>query len=151
MQTRQEVLERSARQRAFCGGLLGRRERIQSVAPEHLIGLVGEQHRVTVERDAKFRSWIAGRPRCKQRRGGDLVFERVRDVVGIGRQEQVAPECLNVTVWPLSATKRCACDVETVRFDRIEDAQARVGRIARQQDDFNSSAVQQLIDVRAAF
>ncbi len=98
------------------------------------LGLVVEQHRVAVERDAQLIGLPARRLRRQDRRGRDAGDERLRDAFGIGRQEQVRAECVHVRQRRLAARERRAHDVQAVVLDRIEDAKARVGGVARQQD-----------------
>ena len=52
----------------------------------------------------------------------------------IGRQEEVGAERRHVARRRLALGERGARDVEAVVLDRVEDAQARVGGVARQQD-----------------
>ncbi len=62
----------------------------------------------------------------------------MRDVFRMRRQEHVGRERLDVGMRRRAIRERGALDRQAVVLDRIEDAQSRIGRIARQQDHLDA-------------
>ena len=103
----------------------------------HPLAFVAEQHRVAIEGDTQLLTG-ARRRRAGQDGGGSHTGrQRAADILGVGREEQVGLERRDVVRRRRAAGKRRAADVQAVMLDRIEDAQAGVAGVARQQDDFH--------------
>ena len=111
------------------------RERREPLLLVDALGLVGEQHRVAVERDPqtrRSRSLLTALGKIVAAAWPSSSARRTSPV--IGGQEQVGAERRHVARRRLALGERGARDVEAVVLDRVEHAQARVGGVARQQD-----------------
>ena len=148
VQAFEERLEGSSLQRAVGRLGLGRSERFEALFLEDPFGLVGEQHRIAVEGDLEGLGRVGGLPRTEQRGRCNAALQGPGDVLGLGGQEQIAAERLRVGIGTRSGGEGRTHDVQVVGGDGIEDAQARVRRVPRQQDDVDAAFAKPAIDVQ---
>ena len=129
----QQLGKGAFRQRVLRVFLLVFDEGLQSLFLVDAFRLLGEQHRIAVEGDANLLQRLAEvvRRAFVDQAGGHLGFHRRLDIFLGGRQEQIHIEGIEVLGHRLTAGEGGAGDVETVMVDGIGDAQAGVGRIAR--------------------
>ena len=146
VQPHEERFERPALQRAVGGLGLRFGKRFKPFALEDLLGMVGEQHRVAIEGDLQAFGGIRGARGADQRRGRHAVFQCAGHVLGFGGKKQVAAERLGVAVGAVAGGKRGAHDFQPVRADGVEDAQAGVGGVAREQNHVHAATAEQLVD-----
>ena len=94
-------------------------ERIQTIALVYLLGLIGEQHRVTVKGDAQLVGFLSGAAHLRGHDGGRGVAfgEHFAHVLRIGRQKQVGAEGGHIRIRALAASEGGAGDIETVMPD----------------------------------
>ena len=143
LQGPEKGLERTAFEGFLGGGFRGA-EGLEPLLLKYPFRGVREQHRIAVEGQSEWAGRRPGDPsRCgKQRGGGNAVLQRVADIGGVGGEEQVAPECLDVPVRALAAAESGPGDIQFVGGDGIEYAQAGIGGVARKQDDFYPGFIQ---------
>ena len=148
MQAREERLEGASRQRHVRRRRFRLSEGIEAAFLIHPFGLVGEQHRIPVEGDAQAPVLgIAFAPTAQQPSRRHAPRERFLGVLGIGGKKQVAIERMGVAIGALPAAESGANDAEIVLADGVEDAQARVGGVARQQDHVHARCPCAFVDV----
>src|SRR6266581_1672263 len=132
VQRREETLERPAGQRLLGGSDFARGEGLEALALVDALRLVGEQHRVAVERDAQLLGRLDVLPDVGRQdgRGGVPHVEGLAHVDGIRRKKQVRIEGRHVGISVLPAGERRAGDIELVMLDRVHNAHSRVGSVA---------------------
>ncbi len=134
----EEAAERSDRERLARALGLVAMERFEAFEVGDALGVVAEDDRIAVEGDAQLLARQLRRLRRQDRRRGDPRGQRTPHVLDVGREEQVGTEWMRVVRGRRAVGERGAHDLEPVVLDRVEDAQAGVGRIARQQDDLDA-------------
>ncbi|MNV22965.1 hypothetical protein D3C71_1139630 [compost metagenome] len=114
------------------------------------LAFIAEDHRVTIEGDTQLRGGATGNGggsrrsayvRCavrQDRRGGDAVHQRTSHRFRVGGEEQIGTERFHIRPGRLTGGERRADDAQAVMLDGVEDAQAGIGRIARQQDHLHT-------------
>ncbi|KAG1394419.1 hypothetical protein G6F59_014191 [Rhizopus arrhizus] len=125
-------------------------KRLHALFARDALTLVAEDHRVAVEGDAQLPGRSTGVDLVGRRSGSlagrlgqdgrrcDAMAQCAAHRFRVGRQEQGGAERLHVGPGRLAGGERRADDAQTVMLDRIEDAQAGIGRIARQQDHLDA-------------
>ncbi len=148
MQGREEIAERATTERLAGVFPLVATERFHALLARNALAFIAEDHRIAIEGDAQLAQRTAqidllGRGnRLARRLGqdggrGDPVQQCAAHRFRVGRQEQIGAERLHVRPGRLTCGEGRADDAQVVVLDRIEDAQAGVGRVAREQDHFH--------------
>ncbi|MCY1514289.1 hypothetical protein D9M68_488200 [compost metagenome] len=145
VQRREEGLEGAAIQR-FAGrvALVGL-EGFEAAGLVDAFGMIGEEHRISVEGDTQL---VAGRPSRAAGQdggGGKAALQGPAHVFGVGGQEQVATEGTQVGFRATPANEGRAGDAKAIVLDGIERAQAGVGAVARHQDDLHPRLAELLV------
>ena len=132
----QQRLEGAGGQRGGGAACLVVLEGRQPLAGIDLLGFVGEQYGVAVEGDAHF----VGVGFCPLGRlrvdacGREAGFQRGPNVVGVGRQEEVGAQRLQVRIGGPAAREDAAFQRHAMMVGRAEGAHAAGGVVAREQD-----------------
>ena len=151
LQSGEKRLERTSLQRFVrCRGLAGR-ESIKPRGLENALRLVRKDDAIAVEGDPEFRRLTVRPGRSEDRRRRDAARQRLGDVLRHGRQEQVAVECAHIAVGIRATPERRPLNIEPMRANRVEDAQARIRRVARQKDYIDFIFAEYFIDIYKFF
>ena len=147
-QPHQQLGEGPLRHRVMAVQPFVRDEGLQPLRLVDALGLGREQHRVAVEGDADLAGRRAEvRRRVVEQRRGHAVVDRLLHVAGIARQEKVDIEGLQVAHQrACAAGEGRALDRQAVRLDRVEGAQAGVGRVARDHHHLDAALRQQRVE-----
>src|SRR5690554_4684909 len=99
LQRSEKRLEGSAAQRLFRRRPLAGCKGTQALAFEHLLRLVGKQHRIAIEGEAQLILVLGPIPGRQQSRRRYALVQRLAHILAIGGQKQMATERRGVPVW----------------------------------------------------
>ncbi|MNP28775.1 hypothetical protein D3C76_1217660 [compost metagenome] len=148
---RQEGFEGAAVQRLASRITFVGLEGFEAAALVDALGVVGEEHGVTVEGDAQFVARRPARPAGKDGGGGIAALQRPAHVLGMGGEKEMATKGAQVRLRAASADEGGAGDAQAVVLDGVEGAQAGVGAVARHQDDFHPRLAKRLVQAQELF
>src|SRR5690606_34500839 len=110
--------ERSARQGLARRARLVLGKRLEALLLENALGVIGEQHGITVEGNAQFLA-VAGPCTGQDGGGSETTLERTAYIILVRRQEQVRAESGHITVRAGPSGERCAGDRQAVVLDGV--------------------------------
>ena len=115
----------------------------QAVTLKNLLGLVGKQHRITVEGNPHFVNLRAARG-FRQRHDPGRRKSRIQRgayVVTVHRQKQVRAQRIEIAKGRTATREHAALQLQAVMGRRAEGAQTRHRIVARQQHHFDARRV----------
>ena len=141
MQRRKKRFEWPAIQRLVGRPLFRGHEFFQPLFLVDPFRVVSEQNRVAVERKPEFFRVV---PVIRRRRGAGkntrcrhAIIQGIDDILLMGREKKLAAEWPHVPVRLTAAGEGRPLDRQAVMFDRVKNAQARIGGISGKQDNLN--------------
>ncbi len=137
----EEVSQRAPSDRHVRVELLVLAERREAAVLEVLLGRVVGEHAVEVERDAQLLARLVRERRVQDVPGGQPEVDGVADGPLVGREEEVDVQRSDELVRAAALAEHGPRDVEVVVTDRAHDAQTRLRRVARHDDDLDERVV----------